>query len=281
MRIGAKLIGCDDDWGESVVGFRISVHHGLDAAGLEDASRTARLPAQHEDNRQGRLAFRVGQCRRRQVDEGFACFKLRFRGRNVDFVDGSVRRNIADRAVGGLFAPLCDGDEVLAFGQSGQIGLAVGILAEQRADGGVFAVRLVDADRRGQYREYGQDGRGHAHHAPAQHDMHDGETSDGETSRHPSHHTGSQSDAEHHEHVGQQPSYHIADHSGHGRNADRQHGSQYASVPFRNGRANQQGYGQHCDDGERRRRKPASDQAYVHKPLTHISHPQHIGFPST
>ncbi len=53
-----------------------------------------------------------------------------------------------------------------------------------------------------------------------------------ETSRHPSHHTGSQSDAEHHEHVGQQPSCHIADHSGHGRNADRQHGSQYAFVPF-------------------------------------------------
>ena len=150
----------------------IIVHHGLDAAGLEDASRTARLPAQHEDDRQGRLAFRVGQCRRRQVDEGFACFKLRFRGRNVDFVDGSVRRNIADCAVGGLFAPLCDGDELC---------------------GSLAAVRRV----RGVRRRIGK------------------------------------------------------------------------------------GYGQHCDDGERRRRKPASDQAYVHKPLTHISHPQHIGFPST
>ena len=211
---------------------RVSVHHGLDAACLEGAARTARLAAHHQNDRQSRLAFPFGERRRRQVDERLARLEMRFRGWNVDFAHRSVRWNVPDGAVGHLSAPLGYGDEVLAFDQSGQIGLAVGIVAEQRSDGGVFAVRLVDANRRRQYGRHDKQGRDRAHHPVAQSDMRDRVSDRGKADRHPCHDTRSQSDAKNHEHVGQQPCEHVTGRSGNRSHDQRQYNQPNVSVLF-------------------------------------------------
>ena len=55
MRIRTKLIGGDDDGRKTLMMLGIVIHHGLNATCVEYTIRASGLPAQHQDDRQGRL----------------------------------------------------------------------------------------------------------------------------------------------------------------------------------------------------------------------------------
>ena len=132
MRIRTKLIGGDDDGRKTLMMLGIVIHHGLNATCVEYTIRASGLPAQHQDDRQGRLGFGWDQCRRRQVNKRLTCLETGCGRRNIHFVDRTMGWYVADGVVSDALPPLRDGDEVPAVGHAGQIGFMIGVHTEQR-----------------------------------------------------------------------------------------------------------------------------------------------------